>query len=225
MTTASIATSFVACFIQLICLMSRPMRTMLRVTKHGKKKCVLLFGMNRIKHRKKHNKCENFLLVWEFCGEPGEVWEFKKNVRFLNWCWNSYASGFAYIYKGYPALCSASSSGTWEWRNGWWKTFVVVYVQPKMEVLICVVTRCCGWWLMQFDGVSHKIIIRRQSSASFLCESGNPKLIHEGTPVHEVQLRTWLVSATFWDTKITAPTGHTMSQRPVTCCFPHASSL
>ena len=80
MTTASIATSLVACFIQLICLMSRPLRTMLRVTKHFKKKCVLLFGMNRLKHRKKNNKCENFLLVWEFSGERGEVWEFKKKM-------------------------------------------------------------------------------------------------------------------------------------------------
>ena len=84
MTTASIATSLVACFIQLICLMSRPLRTMLRVTKHFKKKCVLLFGMNRLKHRKENNKCENFLLVWEFCGEPGEVWEFKKMFAFQN---------------------------------------------------------------------------------------------------------------------------------------------
>ena len=98
MTTASIATSLVACFIQLICLMSRPLRTMLRVTKHLKNNCVLLFGMNRLKHRKENNKCENFLLVWEFCGEPGEVWEFKKNVRFSNWCWNSYASRFAGVY-------------------------------------------------------------------------------------------------------------------------------
>ena len=106
MTTASIATSLVACFIQLICLMSRPMRTMLRMTKYKKR-------MNRLKHRKENNKCETFLLVWEFCGEPGEVWEFKKNVRFSNWCWNSYASGFAGMYIAYCQLCNFCGSCIW----------------------------------------------------------------------------------------------------------------
>ena len=119
MTTASIATSLVACFIQLICLMSRPMRTMLRVTKHLKNNCVLLFGMNRLKHRKENNKCENFLLVWEFCGEPGEVWEFKKNVRFSNWCCVEIPTPRASLGCIYPVICIYPSVTPTVDRGAW----------------------------------------------------------------------------------------------------------
>ena len=85
MTTASIATSLVACFIQLICLMSRPMRTMLRVTK---RKCVLLFGMNRLKHRKTATSvriscwCGNFAVNPEKC-ENSKSSRFNLVLKFL----------------------------------------------------------------------------------------------------------------------------------------------
>ena len=59
---ASIATSLVACFIQLICLMSRPMRTMLRMTKYKKR-------MNQPQTQKRKQ----------------QVWEFPVGVRILRW--------------------------------------------------------------------------------------------------------------------------------------------
>lgn len=76
---------------------------------------------------------------------------------------------------------------------------------------------------------------QEESSASFLCERGNPKLIHEAMKQQQyttMQNSSNLLPATFGGNQnqrlvnmCQLVHGHTMSQRPATCCFPHASSL
>ena len=87
MTTASIATSLVACFIQLICLMSRPLRTMLRVTKHFKKSVCCCSGWTASNTEKKTTSvriscwCENFAVNPEKCENSKKMFAFQIGVE------------------------------------------------------------------------------------------------------------------------------------------------
>ena len=84
-----------------------------------------------------------------------------------------YTNTYSYtVFVSYTVFCKQF------WDLGVSKWFTEV--QPKLEVLISVMTR----W--------------RQNSASF-CESGNPKRIHEGTAGSAAPN---LLPARLWDTKI-----------------------